>query len=154
MAALTASRITPQWGDDAALKLRALPVKANTKLFKGGLVVADAGYAAPGRTATGLKAAGVALVDWDNLTATVGGTGGGAGAITATVAPGVFKFLNSTSGDLIAQSDVFTICYIVDDQTVAKTSNSSARSIAGIVEGVDSDGGVWVSVGAYAGNGS
>ena len=34
--------------------------------------------------------------------------------------------------------------YIVDDNTVALTDGTSTRSRAGIIEGVDTDGGVWV----------
>jgi hypothetical protein len=57
---------------------------------------------------------------------------------------GTFKYANSASADLIAADDIGAPCYIVDDATVALTSNSSARSRAGIIEGVDTDGGVWV----------
>ena len=38
------------------------------------------------------------------------------------------------------------VCYIVDDQTVAKTDGSSARSKAGTIVNVD-DQGVWVRIG-------
>jgi len=34
-------------------------------------------------------------------------------------------------------------CYIVDDETVAKTNGTNTRSAAGTVVGVESDG-VWV----------
>ena len=52
-----------------------------------------------------------------------------------------------TITDLIAQADAGSDCYIVDDQTVAKTSGTNTRSRAGIVLAVDADGGVWVQVG-------
>ena len=53
-------------------------------------------------------------------------------------------FVNSTSTDQITQTECGSNCYIVDDQTVAKTSNSNARSIAGRVWRVDPVKGVLV----------
>jgi hypothetical protein len=140
MTALSNVRKTLQMGEGVLPKLLSIPVKASTKCYQGGIAVLDAGYAAPGRTAASLIAAGVFEQIADN-------TSGGTGAINAQVRSGVFKFLNSTSGDLIAQANVGADCYIVDDQTVALTSNSSARSRAGKVIQVDSDGGVWVQLG-------
>lgn len=116
-----------------------IPVKASTACYQGGLAVLDAGYAAPGRTATGLIAAGRFEENADNST-------GAAGAIYARIKPGIFKFANSGSSDAITQADVGADCYIVDDQTVAKTSGTSTRSRAGLIIAVDSDG-VWVQLG-------
>lgn len=109
------------------------PVKANTKIWQGSLAVLDAGYAAPGRTATGLQCLGRAAETVDN-------TGGAAGDELIKIEPGVFRWANS---DSIAQSDVGQLAYIVDDQTVAKGDGSGTRSIAGTIMGVDSSG-VWV----------
>ena len=50
------------------------------------------------------------------------------------------------AGDLIAQADVGADCYIVDDQTVAKTNGTNTRSVAGKIIAVDADG-VWVKIG-------
>jgi hypothetical protein len=36
-------------------------------------------------------------------------------------------------------------CYIVDDQTVAKTNGTATRSIAGKIRAVDAQG-VWVEI--------
>ena len=52
-------------------------------------------------------------------------------------------FANSASADLISLADIGADCYIVDDQTVAKTSGTNTRSVAGKVFDVDADG-VWV----------
>lgn len=133
MAALTTARNTKQ----RIGEVFDFPVKAATTCQQGGLAVLDAGYATPGRTATALIAAGVFL---ESATAVA------AGDATARVERGIFKFGNSTAGDLIAQADVGADCYIVDDQTVAKTNGSSTRSRAGKVTAVDADG-VWVQVG-------
>lgn len=113
------------------------PVKAATTCIQGGLAVLDAGYAAPGRVATTLIAVGMFT---DTVTAVA------AGDATARVERGIFKFANSTAGDLIAQANVGADCYIVDDQTVALTNGGATRSRAGKVSAVDADG-VWVQVG-------
>jgi hypothetical protein len=55
----------------------------------------------------------------------------------------ITPFANSTAGDLITKADIGDDCYVVDDQTVAKTSNSGARPRAGKVFDVDAYG-VWI----------
>ncbi|MGQ0622761.1 MAG: hypothetical protein ACT4QA_23130 [Panacagrimonas sp.] len=116
------------------------PVLAGAKIYAGALVVLDAaGWARPGIVATTLKARGVAVASVDN-------TLGANGALSVDTEPGLFRFKNSASGDLIARADIRTDCYIVDDETVAKTSGGSTRSIAGKVIDVEADG-VWVQIG-------
>ncbi|MFZ5483490.1 MAG: hypothetical protein ACOZB0_04595 [Pseudomonadota bacterium] len=133
MAALTQARNTPERTGD----VYGHPVKASTTIHQGSLVVLDAGYAAPGRAALNLVAIGRAE---ESATAV------SAGDASVRVKRGVFKFANSASADLIAQADVGADCYIVDDQTVAKTNGSSTRSRAGKIVAVDADG-VWVQIG-------
>lgn len=113
------------------------PIKAATTCYQGGIAVLDAGYAAPGRTALNLVAVGMFL---ESATAV------SAGDAIARIEAGTFKFGNSSAGDLIAQADVGADCYIVDDQTVAKTNGGNTRSRAGKIVAVDSDG-VWVQIG-------
>lgn len=113
------------------------PVAAATKIFGGSIVAINAGgYAVPGATATTLKAAGVSEHRADN-------SAGSAGAIRVRLRKGVHRFLNSASTDAIALTDIGATCYIVDDQTVAKTNGTGTRSAAGNVFDVDADG-VWV----------
>ncbi len=145
MSALTASRKTPQWGAiKAVLDDLEIPQKATTKIYQGAIVVLNAGYGAPATTATGLIAAGVAMLNPN--TGVSDSTGLADGALTIRVRQGVFRFNCNTGGDVIAQADVGKYCYLVDDQTVAKSSNASARSKAGIIIAVDSSG-VWVALG-------
>jgi hypothetical protein len=139
MAALAAARGTRRYGQEPTPALYEHKVKAATKVWSGGIAVLDAGYLAPGRAATALICIGRFEEDVDN-------SGGAAGDKLAKVLGGVFKWNNSTAGDLITQADLGAICYIVDDQTVAKTDNSAARSKCGVIVGVDSDG-VWVLTG-------
>lgn len=131
--ALSTERLTPRLGDAPVVTVLSLPVKAATKIYAGSLVVIDAGYAAPGRAATTLIAVGRAEKTIDN-------TDGAAGDLSVEVRRGAFKFKNSAAGDLIAQADVGKDCYIVDDETVAKTDGAATRSIAGKVLAVESDG--------------
>lgn len=135
MAALTADRSTQQRESREA----SYPVAANTTVYAGSLVALNSsGYLVPaGATAT-LKVVGRAEEQ-----ATCGAT---AGAVRCTVRRGTFRWDNSTAADLIALADVGSDVYAADDQTVAKTSNSNARPIAGRVMDVDSDG-VWVRSG-------
>ena len=131
--ALSKERLTPRLGCDPIVTMLSLPVKANTKIYAGSLVVVDAGYAAPGRTAVGLIAIGRAEETVDN-------TGGAAGDKRVNVRRGAFKYKNSAAGDAIAQADALKDVYIVDDETVAKTDGAGTRSVAGKVLLVEADG--------------
>ena len=134
MAALTNDRNTYR-RDGSELNLG---VGASTKVYAGGIACRNAtGFAVPGSTATTLKALGVFAEQVDN-------SGGGDGDKTAQIRKGTFCFDNSTSTDAITSADIGNSCYIVDDQTVAKTDGTGSRSVAGMVADVDSDG-VWVT---------
>lgn len=135
MAALTKERNTPA----RAGNVIGYPVKASVKCLLGGLAVLSGGYAAPGSVATALVAVG-------RFEETVDNAAGASGDVSVRVAEGTFKYANSAAGDLITQADAGNDCYVVDDQTVAKTNGSSTRSRAGKIEAVDADG-VWVRIG-------
>lgn len=133
MTALAAERNTPSRDGD----LLALPVAAAKTLYQGAFAALDGnGRLTPGATATTLTGLG-------RVEATADNSLGAAGAITGTVRLGVFRWGNSADADLIAAADIGHVCYIVDDQTVAKTTASSTRSPAGIIVDVDALG-VWV----------
>lgn len=105
-----------------------LPVKANAVLYYGAAAVIDGGFLAPARTATGLVTAGV--VDQDN-NRPVDNTGGADGAISCSVRKDIFGFRNSEDDDEITNEDHGKLCYWVDDETVALTSATNTRSVAG-----------------------
>jgi hypothetical protein len=134
MAAATKDRDT----QEVTGRFRSFPFAANAKVWAGTIAVLDAsGNLNKGSTAATLKCVGVFDQPYDN-------TGGAAGAISGDVKRGIFgPFANSAAGDAIADVDIGSTCYIVDDQTVAKTSNSAARSAAGVVHKVETAG-VWV----------
>lgn len=147
MAALTKERNTPMRNGVG----RSLAVKAATTIYAGALVAIDTadGYAIPAKTSTTLKAMGRAQTTVDNAS-------GSAGDVWVAVRTGVFLYKNMADGnaDEITPAQIGSDCYIVDDQTVAKTNGSSSRSVAGKVFDLDipnSNGtyfaGVWVEVG-------
>ncbi|MEZ5782078.1 MAG: hypothetical protein R3D70_10680 [Rhizobiaceae bacterium] len=113
------------------------PMKGATKIWNGAIVVMESGLAIPGKVGTGLTTLGIATATVDNI--------GGDGAAAVTVERGTFKFFNYGS-DAVTAAEIGKNCYVFDDQTVAKTDGSSARSVAGKVIDVDSDG-VWVALG-------
>lgn len=136
MTAQTADRATPYREGE----MFSFGVAASVKIFAGSIVMLNAtGYATKGATATGQICAGRAEEQVDN-------TGGANGAKTIAVRAGVFQFANSAAGDLITIAEIGDNCYIVDDQTVAKTDGTATRSIAGKIVDVDSAG-VWVRMG-------
>lgn len=139
MAALSAARKTARYLGCPFPEILEFGVQASTTCYQGGIAVLAAdGMVEPGTTATGKVACGV-------FEETVDNSAGADAAKTAKVRLGVFKFGNSASSDEITAAEVGDACYIVDDQTVAKTNGGSTRSAAGIVMGVDSDG-VWVQI--------
>ena len=115
------------------------PVAASVTCYAGGIAVLDsAGNCKPAVTATGLIAVGSFLETVTN--------GAVAAAVTVRVQRGIFQFANSADADAITKAEIGDSCYLVDDQTVAKTSGSATRSIAGLIVDVDSAG-VWVRLG-------
>lgn len=131
--ALSADRNTPRRQGDVIRGALA----ASTKVFAGALVMRNAaGYLLKGATATGSVGVGRAEEQVDN-------SAGSAGDQSINVRPGLFLFKNSGSTDAITIAQIGDVCFIVDDETVAKTDGGGTRSPAGFVEDVDSQG-VWV----------
>lgn len=139
MGALTTDRNTAErLGDEFAY-----PVAAAVTCYAGGIAVLDAsGNVKPAVTATGLVCVG-------RFEATVDNSAGSAADVSAKVKRGCFRYANSGSSDAITKAEIGDVCYLVDDQTVAKTSGSATRSVAGVIADVDSAG-VWVKMGYEA----
>lgn len=136
MTALSAERNTPIRNFEFADG----PCAANVTCYAGGIACRDAsGNVTPGATATTLVAVGIFEETKVN--------GAVAGANRVKYRRGVGRFANSSSGDLIAATEIGKIVYIVDDQTVAKTNGTNTRSKAGVCVDVDAAG-VWVAIGA------
>lgn len=139
MTALATERDTLEMGAHALVEQISVPLAATTKVYQGGIVCVNAaGYGTPGAATYGLKAVGRAEETVDNT--------GSAGDLSVNVKRGCFKFANSATTDALTIADVGRDCYIVDDQTVARTNATGLRPVAGMVVQVDSDG-VWVEFG-------
>jgi hypothetical protein len=108
---------------------------ASQTIYAGALLMRNAsGHLIKGATATG--SFGVGRAEKKGVSTT-------AGVTAQRYRPGTFRFRNSSAGDLITVADIGTVCYIVDDEQVAKTSGTNTRSPAGVVDQVDAQG-VWV----------
>ena len=130
--ALSAERNTTRMNPDPVVGILEPPLGAGKKVYLGGLVAVNAGYAEAASTALNLIAVGVAEATVDN-------TGGAAGDKRVRCKRGTFRFKNSAA-DAVTQADLLKDCYIVDDETVAKTDGSGTRSKAGRVMGIDAAG--------------
>ena len=138
MTALTADRVTPKRaGTD-----RSVLLAANAKIFVGAIVVLNAArFAQPAGVGAGLLAVGRSTSFVDN-------TGGADGALRAHVDAGTFLLNSAAGADLIGQADIGNLCYLVDDNTVAKTNGGGARSVAGVIFDIDpATGAPWVAIG-------
>ena len=111
------------------------PMSAGAVIYQGALVVLSAGFAEPGTTATDLVSVGIAETHQTN-------SGADGAAHIDVRRDGLFPFANKAD-DLITLADIGSQCYIVDDVTVARTSATNTRSIAGIVRDVEDDT-VWI----------
>jgi hypothetical protein len=121
------------------------PVEANTKIYLGSIVALNAaGNAVPAATSTTLKVIGRAEAKHRGTAGeNADNTGGAAGAISVVARRGVFLYANDGS-DAVAAGDVGKVCFVVDDNTVAKSNGTGSRSAAGRVVALDPAGGVWV----------
>lgn len=141
--ALSRSRVTPSLAFFGAMVAAFnFPVNGGSTLYSGGLMCLNSeGNVVPGSAATGLIALGK-LIDGSD----VDNSAGADGAKRANVQAGVHRWANSAAADEITAAEIGDVCYIVDDQTVAKTDNGATRSAAGIISNVDAAG-VWVASG-------
>ncbi|MBX3580826.1 MAG: hypothetical protein KF810_02875 [Rhizobiaceae bacterium] len=129
--ALSADRNTPRLEGD----LRQGGLLASVVVFAGAIVLRNSsGYLTKGQTATSMV--GVGRADERKT----GGSGNGDEALRYR--PGVYRYKNSASTDEITIADIGKPFYVVDDETVAKTSGTNTRSIGGFIDGVDAQG-VW-----------
>ena len=153
--ALSANRNTQQQGADLGPR-QVYPLTDSVVVYLGSIVVIDSGgNAKPGVVAAGLKCVGVAALGYYGPIGTpqsgpmtpgnfVDNTGAGhaAGKVGVECRRGIFKFDNYAS-DAVVVADIGSPCFIYDDHTVRHTDTGC--SVAGRVEQIDADGGVWVN---------
>ena len=106
------------------------PVLADAVIHQGAIVVLTAaGYAKPAVTGTGLIAVGIARESVD-------ATGLSSGDISIEIEEMIAECQNS-AGDEITIADIGKVCFLADDQTVAKTDGTGTRSPAGVVKKIE-----------------
>ena len=114
------------------------PMAANVTIYMGAIVVLNAaGNADRGTTAVGLIARGIAQETKTN--------GANVGENSIRSFPAIARLAN-LAADAVTRAEIGDDCFIVDDQTVAKTNGGNTRSVAGKVIDLDAQG-VWVRVG-------
>jgi len=122
-------------------------LKGDEIVKQGWLVMLEAssGYLVEATAATGLLSAGIALQDCD-------ATDKDDGEMSVDLMQGVVDLVGKTGGgDDLAATDIGSIVYAVDNQTVGKVSTS--RSPAGFLVGINEETGqmrVWVGFAAAA----
>jgi len=123
----------------------AIGLAASVHVYQYALIaINQAGNLVPASADASLHVVGVAPDERDN-------SAGIAGALSLAPERGTFYFANSATTDAVSDADIGRDCYVVDDNTVARTSNGGARPRAGTVVGVD-DFGVAVEVGLRPAN--
>ncbi len=139
--ALSADRQAAAYRDG---ELFTAPVAAGARIYAGGIVVAnDDGYVEPGKAGAGLAYLGRAEAAADNA-------GGADGAKTVPVRRGRAHRWENSATDPVTQASLGRLCYVADDETVARTSGGGSRSAAGVVIGIEGSdapqgAGVWVA---------
>ena len=140
MGALGTDRNTLRKGIDRIVCDNAL-IAANTTIFNGAIVATNAaGDLVPASDTAGLTVQGRARQAMKNTT----------GAPVAIDPPsgveaGVFKY-DTSGGSAITKADVGQNCFILDDHTVVRAGGTVHAIVCGIVDSIDSDGGVWVKI--------
>lgn len=139
MTAQSADRLLDQHGDGAIPDDLKLPMGASSTIYRGSLVMLDqSGYAFAATANLARRVTAVATEQKVNS--------GSAGAKSVRCKRGAFAFANSSSTDAITIADVGQPCYVVDDQTVARTSGNGTRPYAGRVIRIESSK-VYVEIG-------
>ena len=116
-------------------------IAPTTTVWNGSLVAnSAAGALIPASDTVGITVLGVAQRRMVNLT-------GAAATVTpgARVAAGVYKFA-TTGINALTAIDVGKNACVLDDQTVVRAAGTVNSIVAGVVESIDPDGGIWVKV--------
>jgi hypothetical protein len=115
-------------------------LSASTTVYRGSIATTRSGYLVP---ASAPQASDIVwgLIDsvdetCSQATGVIDGQPGitgttTAGAVMVLVATGSFWLNNGTGADAFLATDIGAVAYVIDEQTVGKTSASSTRPIAG-----------------------
>lgn len=119
-------------------------IAAAAVCLQGGIAMLSAGWARPGRAGQGgtdlLKINDVATSRVVGVFQASATGGAGNGEVSVDVQDGDWLFKNSAGVDQIVAKHIGHHCFLVDDETVARTSLSGTRPRAGVIVAVDSTG--------------
>lgn len=146
--ALAAARDTNRVGGVAMPDKLERAVRNGVTVWKGGMIAADAaGTLVPAGNANAVSQVLGVLQEVAGNTNSI--TGNAAGTNRARETIGIFWFDNSAGADALTVADLYSVCYAVDDEAVARGDNNGARLRAGIVMDIDATLGVAVLLGPY-----
>lgn len=133
MSALTANRDTKA-SDAYPMTQRRREIASGATLYLGSIMAQNsAGKAVPASDTAGLVVLGrCEKISGDD--------------VYATARSGLYKFANGSSSEALAVTDLNSLVYVVDDQTVGKVGGTNHIK-AGVLREIDADGGVWVELG-------
>lgn len=116
-------------------------IRATTTVWNGSLVSTDAsGNLGPASDTAATTVVGVAMRKMANA------TGAPAKVVPpAKVAAGIFKFV-TTGGNALTAADIGKNACVLDDQTVVRAAGTTNSIVAGRVDSIDPDGGIWVAI--------
>ncbi len=128
MAALTSARNTPEMADFG--RIQVYPVEANTVAYLGAMVALNAaGNAVPASSTAGLRIVGRAERVHNGMPGqNADNTGGAAGAISVVCRRGVFMYADNDNS--IAQAQVGSLAFAVDDNSVSANDGGGATAVA------------------------
>jgi hypothetical protein len=130
MTALAAPRPTPTL-ETGKTVWRTFPVAADVIIYPGAQVALNgAGNLVPATSSAALTVVGIAVPKRQQMKRFAGyvdSTGLAAAALECEVQSCIALMKNSASTDLITKAEVGDDCYMVDDQTVAKTDGGVAQ---------------------------
>ena len=135
MAALAADRNTPMRDGE----LISVPIKKAVVIYAGAIVIAEGGYAAPGKKAESLVYLGRAEETVANNA--TGAKDGDKSVIVRRCR--AFKWGNAAGAGAVGQAEFGKKVYVLDDQTLTKTAAGASDTGAAVVVGIDDDG-VWI----------
>jgi hypothetical protein len=124
MANATKDLQTPVWGAGSPVEIT-MGVKAATKIYKGTMVMKDAGtnLAAPAADGANNIVVGIARDTVDN-------TGGAGGALSIVILRGCYGLNCKATDEPRDPNEIFKDVYVTDDNTVQKTAPAN-NTVAG-----------------------
>ncbi len=148
MAFLTSARYTRQLDDKPFPYQFGNPVAAAATIYVGGMcgmATGTPGFVINAVVSTTFQIWGIAMA-FNQFMQVYNNAAGAASAFNVRTERGCFAMFSGTAGDLLSQTTVGKLVYVIDDQTVGATTGGATRSIAGVHRQYDADGTCWIEL--------